>query len=270
MDDSKSSLSNLIKLVENDWVNRAESSTIRMPMVCGKASWNWVSQSILKNTELPNENVVRVEEIINAFKYEISTDLDLKHASTGVDLVRCPWNNDNLIAIIVVENKHQDNIQIEAAVSFTNTVNKYRVIGYSKSENQDENLIAPDKVTMAKDASHIVMYEIVPEQLIENAADVLSIDIRTTAMSPDKILEQDSKTLDMQFSERDWRKASQDMQFALIMVSWSQVISGSEYDNTMDYLSIQEMLTSFEGDFTPNEEQLKAINVLKKSIDLIR
>ncbi len=270
MDDSKSSLSNLIKLVENDWVNRAESSTIRMPMVCGKASWNWVSQSILKNTELPNENVVRVEEIINAFKYEISTDLDLKHASTGVDLVRCPWNNDNLIAIIVVENKHQDNIQIEAAVSFTNTVNKYRVIGYSKSENQDENLIAPDKVTMAKDASHIVMYEIVPEQVIENAADVLSIDIRTTAMSPDKILEQDSKTLDMQFSERDWRKASQDMQFALIMVSWSQVISGSEYDNTMDYLSIQEMLTSFEGDFTPNEEQLKAINVLKKSIDLIR
>ena len=114
------------------------------------------------------------------------------------------------------------------------------------------------------------MYEIIPEQVIENAADVLSLDIRTTAMSPDKVLEQDSKTLDMQFSERDWRKASQDMQFALIMTSWSQVISGSEYDNTMNDLGVQKMLISFEGDFVPTEEQLKAINVLKKSIDLIR
>lgn len=266
-------VANLAKLVENDWINRADSAVTRMPLVCGKASWNWVSQSIVQKGSLPDKNVVRVEEILNAFDYDFSSALELKHASAGVDLVRCPWNSDNLIALVVVENKHQQKIQIETAVSFSSAVSQYRVVGYAKAAKQDENLEAPAMITMSAGDAHLVMYEIVPEQNIENAADVLSLDIRTAAakaVSNDALaLEHDAKTLDLQFSERAYTKASQDMQFALILASWSQLLSDSVYDSEMNASRVQQMIETFERDFSPSADQVKAIEVLKKGINLL-
>ncbi len=266
-------VADLVKLVENDWVSRADSAVARMPMICGKASWKWVSHNIVQKGALPDKNVVRVEEILNAFDYNFLSALELKHASAGVDLVRCPWNDDNLIALIVVENKHQDKIQIESAVCFSSAVNQYRVVGYAKAAMSSGNLEAPAKVTMSAGDAHLVMYEIVPELNVENAVNVLSLDIRTAAAkvapSDALALEYDAKTLDVLFSERAYTKASQDMQFALIMASWSQLLSNSSYDSAMHASGVQQMIESFEVDFSPTTEQAEAIEVLKKGIRLL-
>jgi len=61
----------LMKLEDSTWVNRAESSLTRMPLVCGKASWQWIDKSIEKNGVLPSKDAVRIEEILNAFDYDM-------------------------------------------------------------------------------------------------------------------------------------------------------------------------------------------------------
>ena len=258
----------LIKLEENGWINRAESAVTRMPLVCGKASWGWLSKSILESEILPSADVVREEEILNAFDYDMSSDLELKHTSVSVDVVRCPWNMNNLIAVIYIENTFQDNIQIETAVNFSEKVNQYRVVGYAKSQNPSENIIAPAQVTMASGGSHIVMYEIVPEEEIENAADILSLDVRTVAVI-DGDIENDSKTLDLQFSDRDWTKANQGIQFALILATWSQLISESDYVGSLNGEIIESMITSFTEKYQVNDQKQKAFDVLRKGILLL-
>ena len=260
--------SSIPKLIDNKWVNRAESHVTRIPLVCGVASWNWVSKSILENKVLPSKNAVRVEEIINVFDYEMPSDLQLKHASTSVDVVRCPWNENNLVAVIFVENTYQENIQIETAVSFSDNVNQYRLVGYTKSQNTDENVIAPAQVTLASKDTHLLMYEIVAEEGMQNAADVLSLNIRTAA-ALDGNIENDAQTLDLQFSDREWSKTNQGMQFALILATWSQLLSESEYVNSIDGKTVENMITSFLEKFETPHEQLKAIEVLRKGIKLL-
>jgi len=262
------SSSNPSQLEDSRWVNRADSSVTRIPLVCGKASWSWIQKSILEKGSVPSNNAVRVEEIVNTFDYDIPSDLDLKYASASADVVRCPWNNDHLIAVILVRNKYQENIQIETAVSFSENVNQYRILGYGQSKNPDENVISPAMVTMASQDSHMVMYEIIPEAGIENAADVLSLDIRTAAIEGGE-LANDAKTLDLQFSDRAWTKSNQGMQFALILTTWSKLISQSEHSSTMSTHEVEKMITEFTDKFEASEQQLEAIEVLRGGINLL-
>jgi hypothetical protein len=258
----------LIELVENDWVYRAEEAVTRMPLACGKASWNWVKSSINVDGLLPDKNAVRVEEVLNAFSYDEPSDLELLFTIAGVELVQCPWNPERMIALILVKNKHTDSIQLEVAVTFSESVEKYRLVGYAKAESAQDNIIAPAKITMGAGGSHVVIYEIETTADIETATDVLSLDIRTAAMQQDELIT-DEKTLNVQFSDRAWTKAEQDVQFALILASWSQLISDSSHDAEMDKEGVAEMINQFEATHTLTAQQAEAIPILKKGLELL-
>ncbi|MFT6793388.1 MAG: hypothetical protein ACJAR1_001384 [Rubritalea sp.] len=260
----------LIELIENDWVNRADEALTRMPLACGKASWNWVKNSINIDGVLPDKNAVRVEEILNAFSYNNPSDLELLFTSAGVELVQCPWNSEHMIAVILVKNKHTASIKVEAAITFSESVEKYRLVGYAKAESAQDNIIAPAKITMGDGESHIVIYEIEIAADIEPAADVLSLDIRNTAKLEDNVeWITDEETLNVQFSDRIWTKAEQDVQFALILTSWSQCVSESSHDAEMDKEGVAEMISHFEEFHTLTDQQSKAMQVLKKGLDLL-
>ncbi len=258
----------LIKLVENDWVNRADQAVTRMPLVCGKASWSWMKQSIEVDGILPDKNAVRVEEIINAFSYDKPSDLELSFTTSGVELVQCPWNAERMIAIILVKNKHVDSAQVEAAVTFSESVEKYRLVGYAKGEDLEDNVMAPAKIIMGAGDSHLVMYEIETVAGIEVAADVLSLNIRSEVMSEGERV-REGKTLKVQFSDRAWTKSVKDVQFALILATWSQILSESNYDAGMNKEGLVEMIHGFESAHTIKDEQAQALEIIKKSLNLI-
>ena len=258
---------NLIKLVENSWVSRADEAVARMPMACGRASWNWVKHSIAVDGVLPDKNAVRVEEIINAFDYNEPTDLELTHASAGVELVQCPWDPENMIAVILVRNTHTENIQVETGVTFSESVEKYRLVGYAKAEDAEDNIISPAKITMGVGGAHLVMYEVETSSEIENADDVLSLDIRISSMQENEWVDE-GKTLNVQFSDRGWKKAEQDVQFALILASWSQLMADGELATEMSKVGVAEMISDFENDNTLTDQEKEVIPLLKKGMTL--
>jgi hypothetical protein len=260
----------LLELVENDWVERADKAVTRMPLACGKASWNWVKHRINVDGVLPDKNAVRVEEILNTFSYDEPSDLELSFVTSSVELVQCPWDVERQIAVILVKNKHTESIQIESAVTFSESVEKYRLVGYAKAELTEENSIAPAKITLGAGDSHIVIYEIETITDIKTAADVLSLNIRTEIKSKDtdEWISED-ETLNVQFSDRSWTKAKQDVKFALMIADWCRVISTSDHPADNGSASIAEMINHFENTHTPTDQQAVAIKVLKKGLNLL-
>lgn len=267
MDDDRE---NLIKLVENDWVNRADKAVSRLPLVCGKASWNWVKHSIEVDGVLPDKNVVRVEEILNAFSYDEPSDLELSHVNAGVELVECPWDAERMVAIILIKNTHADSIQIESAVTFSGSVEKYRLIGYAKAEKTEQNIIAPAQIIMGAGDSHIVMYEIETATDIETAADVLSLNVRTAAHTEESNeWIHDDQTLKVQFSERSWTKLNKDAKFALILADWCRVITSGNHSADNGVASVVEMIKYFEENHDLTEEQAEGIKTLRGALELM-
>ena len=257
----------LLKLIENDWVNRSDKAVTRIPLVCGKASWNWVKTNIEENSVLPDKNAIRVEEILNAFSYEEPSDLVQTFTTSGVELVTCPWDVERMIAVILVKNTHSESIEIESSVTFSESVEKYRLVGYAKAESEEQNIIAPAKITMGAGESHIVMYEIETIADIEDAADVLSLNIRATAMQEDKVINEE-ESLKIQFSERSWTKAVQDVEFALIIADWCRVITTSNHPADNGSAQITEMIQRFQRMRNLTNEQSEVMEVLTKGLEI--
>lgn len=259
----------LTKLVEHDWVNRADQAVTRMPLACGKASWNLVKHSIEVGRVIPDKDAIRVEEIINAFNYDIPIDLELSFVIAGVELVQCPWNDENLIAVILVKNKHEEITQVEAAVTFSEAVEEYRLVGYAEAEVSEENVIAPAKINMAAGDVHVVLYELKTVADLEVASDVFSLNLRTASLQDEELVN-DDKNLNIQYSNRAWIKAEQDVQFALIAALWSQVLSESVYTSETSIDDVKGMISHFELSGRPSDEQSQSIAIMKKALDLIR
>jgi hypothetical protein len=257
----------LIKLVENEWVSRSDKAVTRIPLVCGKASWNWVKSSILEDGLLPDKNAIRVEEILNAFSYEEPSDLVQRLTTSGVELVTCPWDAECMIAVILVKNTHSDSIEIESSVTFSESVEQYRLVGYAKSASDEQNIIAPAKIKMDAGENHLVMYEIKTIAGIEDASDVLSLNIRSTGMQEDTLINED-ESLKVQFSDRSWTKAVQDVEFALIIADWCRVVSASNDQVAPNSISAFEMIHRFQTLRNLTDEQSKVIEILVKGLEI--
>ncbi len=258
----------VVDLVENGWLRRADSAVTRLPLACGRASWNVVSDSILRDGALPAKGAIRLEEIVNAFRYATPSDLIQTYTSAGVELIRCPWSKDRMVALVVVENTHSGNVQMEAAVTFSSSVKRYRLVGYARAKSAGDNVIAPSTITMGESGQHVAIYEIETLGEIEVGDDVLSLDLRAS-VEEDGIVKIDDEALKVQFSDRDWSKSNRGMQFALLLASWSQVMSDSELDGDMDKAGLFKMIQSFEANPDLSDQQKQVMMVLKKGLDLL-
>lgn len=262
------SVDGVVELIENGWFRRADSAITRLPLACGRASWNLVSDCILSDGVLPDKGAVRLEEIVNAFHYDTPADLIQSFTSSGVELVRCPWNKERMVAVVAVENTYSGNVQMEAAVTFGGSVEKYRLVGYAKANSADGNVVAPSTITMGQGGQHVAIYEIETVDDIAIGDDVLSLDMRTS-IEDGGIVRLDDEALKVQFSDRDWSKSSKDMQFAMLLAAWSQVVSGSDMDGDMDKAGVSKMIQSFEVIPDLSDQQKGALIVLRRGLELL-
>jgi len=172
----------------------------------------------------------------------------------------------NQVAIIHVKNNSQFDNYAEAAVIMSEGVKNYRLIGYSNANQPELNQVAPRRVKLASGYSHLVMYEI---ELSDNAAlndDVLTLSLNTQSASKPASLT--SNSLTVQHSNEAWDRAPQDIQFALILASWAQVIADSKLDSTMSETQVLEMATHFKSQFNSSatKSQKDAMKLIIQSL----
>lgn len=262
----------LVELTENNWENRADKAMSRLPLVCGNASWKWMEQWIdsihpNSNTHRPSKNAVRIDEILNHFHYNNPADIQIGNIHSGVSLVQCPWNQNHQIAVALVQNRSKIDSYAEAAVTMSQAVSRYRLLGYAKTTEPNSAKTAPTRVKLAPGYSHLVIYEIELNSGINLGDDVLTVTLNTESADTAGTIA--SNSLSIQHSNLTWTKAPQDVQFSLILTSWAQIIADSKFDGEMNAQKVREMINYFEATHTPTSEQSKAIAKIKLSLEVL-
>ena len=258
-----------VKISENSWEMRADNAMTRLPLVTGNSSWQWLQQWIksadnsASNTLDPN--LVRIDEIINNFEFKTPSDLHIGNIQLGIELIKCPWDGNHFIAAVLVQNRSEHAAQVEAAVTMAEAVSRYRLIGYAQADEQSLGNSAPEKINMRGGYSHLVLYEIELAEQTESGADVISVSLRAS----DKDKPTTENSLSIQHSNMDWKQASQDVQFSLILASWAQVLSNSKMNAGMTAEQVSEMMIHFSKNHTASAQQAKALVDLEAGLKLL-
>lgn len=253
---------NKVALTENNWVSTETRSVLRMPMVCGNASWQWVANAVNENGIHPEKNAVRVEEILNAFSYELPNDTQVGDINAGVEIVACPWNSRNLLAVVLLRNPSEATPSVEAAVEMSQLVKRHRLIGFGKAQQEGDAKKAPEAVRMQPGYGHLVMYELEVESSAQAGDELLKLHVRSEGN------EVNQEALKKFYNSRHWTKANQDTQFSLILATWAQVLADSKFDSDMGMDGILSMVAYFEKAHTMSDEQKKALEVIKSSCEM--
>jgi Ca-activated chloride channel family protein len=63
------------------------------------------TRRFLEDGQMPPEDAVRIEELINYFSYDLPEPSDGLPFSITTELSRCPWNNENYLVMIALQGK---------------------------------------------------------------------------------------------------------------------------------------------------------------------
>lgn len=64
------------------------------------------TRRFIENGNIPPKDSVRIEELINYFTYDLPEPQSEKPFSVTTELTKCPWNEENYIAMVALQGKH--------------------------------------------------------------------------------------------------------------------------------------------------------------------
>jgi Ca-activated chloride channel family protein len=87
-------------IVENDFVRALDEPRSTFSIDVDTASYAIVRRYIMDQSMLPPRDAVRIEELVNYFKYDYPQPTGDDPFSVNVEIARCPWNADHRLARI--------------------------------------------------------------------------------------------------------------------------------------------------------------------------
>lgn len=119
------------EIVENDFIDTKDEDKSYFSMASSTAAYTNIRSLVMDQNTLPNANAVKIEEMLNYFKY----NYQVADKNIGVfnELSDCPWNSENKIASIAVKAKSVSNDNVPMNLVF--------LIDISGSMNESIDLI---------------------------------------------------------------------------------------------------------------------------------
>lgn len=87
------------EIVENKFINTNENATSTFSIDVDNASYSNIRRMISYN-QMPPKNAVRIEEMINYFKYDYSKPTGKDPFAVNTEIMACPWNTKSKILLI--------------------------------------------------------------------------------------------------------------------------------------------------------------------------
>jgi hypothetical protein len=125
--------SDLPPLVHRGSVIAAISPQLALPVAAGSASLDWITRSIRSQHQLPPQNAVRIEEILNHFALRPAGATAISQGVTvSTETMPCPWKPSATLLIIAFRGAADAAREIQATFQADpETVNRYRLLGFS-------------------------------------------------------------------------------------------------------------------------------------------
>ena len=130
-------------LVENRFLSPLKNPLSTFSIDVDTASYSNVRR-FLNNNALPPPAAVRIEELINYFKYDYATPQDDHPFSVNLEIARCPWQSEHWLARVGLKGIEIDRQQKPAA-------NLVFLLDVSGSMN------SPDKLPLVKSAMRMLL-----------------------------------------------------------------------------------------------------------------
>jgi Ca-activated chloride channel family protein len=99
------------KIIENKFISSNENSISTFSIDVDNASYSNVRRMISYN-QMPPKDAVRIEEMVNYFKYQYNNPTGEDPFSVNTEMMSCPWNSSNKILMIGMQGKQLDYNQI--------------------------------------------------------------------------------------------------------------------------------------------------------------
>jgi len=93
------------KIEENDFIAVADQPLSTFSIDVDTASYSKVRNYLTQFNELPPRDAVRIEELVNYFKYDYEGPTDEHPFAANVEVASCPWNSDNRLVRVGIKGK---------------------------------------------------------------------------------------------------------------------------------------------------------------------
>jgi hypothetical protein len=224
-----------------------------IPLVVNSASYLDVRRSIDAGLLPPRESV-RIEGMINHFRYEFPQQTTGEPFSLNLDVVTCPWEPTHRLVRIGLKGHQDVTVRGDSRIEIEfnpRRVASYRLIGYDrqKTETQNSNEENVDSHPITAGDTLTTLYEVVPLKNIGTAARTQNSTVAGEAAEPlltTKLQLRTPGNNAVQSVERvitdtgsSFAEARGDLKFAAAVAEFGMILRDSEYKGSA---TIQQVL----------------------------
>jgi hypothetical protein len=144
----------LPSLVRRAPIASADFPTLELPVTAGNSSMDWISKSIRIDGKRPSPNAVRLEEMLNSFRFRLNGTAAIARDSAGnwhpdtrdsgvtaqvatlsTEMIACPWKPSSVLLLVSIRGnaKRDCDVRISYQAEIAN-VSRYRLLGYAPVE----------------------------------------------------------------------------------------------------------------------------------------
>ena len=224
-----------------------------IPLVVNSASYLDVRRSIDAGLLPPRESV-RIEGMINHFRYEFPQQTTGEPFSLNLEVVTCPWEPTHRLVRIGLKGHQDVTVRGDSRIEIEfnpRRVASYRLIGYDrqKTETQNSNEENVDSHPITAGDTLTTLYEVVPLKNIDTAGRTQNSTVAGEAAEPlltTKLQLRTPGNNAVQSVERvitdtgsSFAEARGDLKFAAAVAEFGMILRDSEYKGSA---TIQQVL----------------------------
>lgn len=263
--ESAASLPELEDSSKQRWQNITGDHPLNVPLASGAASWPWIVRSIEEQKKLPPQRAVRIEEMVNHFRYKKPTMISGGGLVADMEICRTPWNPTTvLLAVHVSADSASQSVNAPAILSINATrVQRVRLMGYAQPKNTPTN----DRVGRPSHASrshgNYVIYEL---EMRENEGSINNGAIATLSLG------KGANTAQLPVGRiSGWIHASADLRFASAVSACGMLLNGSQAAGELDAKRLLSLVDIIEKqDLTAlGGERRGALKIIRQAAGLV-
>lgn len=125
--------SDLPSLKGSSWQKTSKGKVLNVPLSSGAASWPWVSRYLRDENTLPPRQAVRIEEMVNHFRYTPPTMLQGAQLVADMEICTSPWNTKHLLLAVHVSARQgvDPGAAVAELVVNEEKIQRVRLLGYA-------------------------------------------------------------------------------------------------------------------------------------------
>ncbi|PID95918.1 MAG: hypothetical protein CSA84_07575 [Actinomycetales bacterium] len=219
------------------WQPVVAGTSLHVPLASGATSWPWVKRCILEEKKLPPRRAVRIEEMVNHFRYKKPGMARAHGVAADLELCDAPWNpHTTLLAVHVSADGGQETDAQPGVTLLPNPerVNRIRLLGYARLKTSG-GTDAPRPSQLSKSQGNYLLYEL--ETTGAPAAD--------GAIATLRLGEGDAQVLLPAGEKKSWIHASADLRFASVVSACGMLMHARQGVGDLDtrgLLSLVELI----------------------------